>query len=251
MSNLLRKGIVSLAVCCSVIGFTAVQATAASDTVLSSVPTTELQSKLTPEQVLDLLKAGNGRYTSGKSVNYNQQKLSADAGNQGQAPLAFIFGCVDSRVIPEDVFNQPSGTLFVSRIAGNVVSPDVLGSMEFATKYAGTKLIVVMGHSQCGAVVGACKGVDNPPNALKGLLAKIAPAIKKVQSEEGDSFSCSSDTTINAIIKQNVVDEVNALIQQSPALAQMVKDKKIAVVGAVNNIVSGKVTFFDAKGDEV
>ena len=177
-------------------------------------------------------------------MKYDQRALSCLASEQGQAPYAFVFSCVDSRSIPEVVFDQPVGALFVARIAGNVVSTDVLGSMEFATAHAGTKLLIVMGHTQCGAVAGACHAVDHP-SSLKALLSKITLAVKQVHQREGKAFSCDKPATINAIARQNVVDQVHALYENSPALAKMIRSGKIKVVGAMHNIKTGRVRFFN------
>lgn len=202
------------------------------------------QTKKSPATVLQALKLGNQRYVKGARVTYDQRALSKIASKKGQAPYAFIFSCVDSRSIPEVVFDQPTGALFVSRIAGNVISPDVLGSMEFATQHAGTKLVVIMGHSQCGAVAGACAGVDKPPN-LGQLLAKIQPAVKTVQKQQKVELNCEKMQTIDQIAKKNVLDQLHQLYKDSPATKKLVRSGTIKVVGAMHNIRTGKVVFFD------
>lgn len=207
------------------------------------------QQQLSAQQVLQTLEQGNQRYVSGKTIHYNQRNLGNLASKKGQAPLAFVFNCVDSRSVPEVIFNQPVGSLFVSRIAGNVIDNHVLGSMEFATKYAGSKLVVVMGHTQCGAVAGACKGVKNPEK-LKGLLNKIKPAVKQVAEKNGHKPTCN-DKEVNQIAKQNVIDQMHALVKDSPTLGKMVKDKKIMLVGAMHNLTTGKVQFFNSSGKKI
>ncbi len=212
--------------------------------------TTYKQTKLTPTQILHRLQAGNTRYINGKAINYNQRQLSKLASQKGQAPYAFILSCIDSRSVPEEIFNQPIGALFVSRIAGNVISKDVLGSMEFATKYAGTKLIIIMGHTQCGAVIGACKGVNKPKNLAK-LLSKITPAVNEVDKEHNKTNLCNNPGVIDAMAKQNVLNQIKALYKKSPAIAKLAKEGKVKVIGVLHNIRTGKVTFFNEKGREV
>ena len=175
------------------------------------------QHNLTPNEVLERLQQGNYRYVHGKALKYNNRKLGAMGAKKGQAPLAFIFSCVDSRSVPEMVFNQPPGSLFVSRIAGNVISPDVLGSMEFATKYAGTRLVVIMGHTQCGAVAGACAKVSDPKN-LNKLLKKIRPAVGEVAAMHKGKLNCDDPKEINEIAKENVIIQMQQLLKKSKAL---------------------------------
>lgn len=221
----------------------------ASNNVDTNLITTYKQTKLTPAQVLDRLKQGNKRYQSGQSEKYDQRQLSKQAAQKGQAPLAFVFSCVDSRSVPDVIFDQPVGSMFVSRIAGNVVSTDVLGSMEFATKYAGTKLVVIMGHTKCGAVAGACAGVDTP-DKLKKMLGKIKPAVDRVASQVKKK-NCGDMKQIDAMAKRNVINQMKTLLANSPALADMQKTGKIKLVGAMHDIKTGQVTFFNIQGDDV
>ncbi|MDF1797301.1 MAG: carbonic anhydrase [Coxiellaceae bacterium] len=207
--------------------------------------TSQQQSSLSAQDVLHQLKQGNHRYTYGATVKYNQRQISQLASKKGQAPYAFIFSCVDSRSVPEVIFDQPVGAMFVSRIAGNVISTDVLGSMEFATKYAGSKLVVIMGHTQCGAVAGACSAVDKPQQ-LNLLLSKIQPAVKQFAKHKKPD--CSNMTDIDQIAKQNVVNQMHALLKNSQALAKMVREHKILLVGAMHNIKTGNVSFFSLDG---
>ncbi|MDF1654635.1 MAG: carbonic anhydrase [Coxiellaceae bacterium] len=209
--------------------------------------TADIQKTLPATDALNRLKKGNQRYASGTTVKYNQRQLSQLASQKGQAPYAFIFNCVDSRSVPEVIFDQPVGAMFVSRIAGNVVSPDVLGSMEFATKYAGSKLVVIMGHTQCGAVAGACSGVDKPQQ-LNMLLKKIDPAVQQIAKAKKGALDCKNMTEIDQIAKQNVLNQMQALLKNSKALANMVDQHKILLVGAMHNIKTGKVDFFNLKG---
>lgn len=212
--------------------------------------TAERQQQLTAEQVLTKLQKGNQRYVNGTNVVYNQKTLSKLAAQHGQAPLAFIFSCVDSRSIPEAVFDQPKGSLFVSRIAGNVIGPDVLGSMEFAAKYAGSKLVVIMGHTRCGAVAGSCSGVNTPPH-LDGLLAKIKPAVDQYKQQNKGKVDCANMTDVDGIAKQNVLDQMQDLMKDCPALSEMVTSKQIMLVGAMHDLKTGKVSFFDINGKNI
>ncbi len=206
------------------------------------------QQHITPNEAIQKLVSGNERYVSGKERNIDNRVLSRLAAKKGQAPFAFVFNCVDSRSTPEILFDQPVGALFVSRIAGNVVSPDVLGSMEFATQYAGSKLIVVMGHTQCGAVVGACSNVNEPGN-LDQLLNKIRPAIQQTEKRLGKKkLNCNDKHVIDEIAKQNVLDQMIDIYRESPATARLVRKGKIKIIGAMHNIKTGKVTFFNDQG---
>ncbi len=212
----------------------------------SKVITAEQQQALTPKQVIEKLKQGNQRFINDQGRNFNYAKAMKQS-YQGQHPIAIILSCVDSRSIPDIAFNQGLGNIFVARVAGNVVDQNMLGSMEFATKFSGAKAIVVMGHTRCGAVVGACKGVNNPAN-LKALLQQIMPAVKKVKAQQKAKFDCNSTETINAITKQNVIQQLNNILTNSPVLAQKIKENKIAFVGAMHNLATGEIEFFDAKG---
>ncbi|MDF1760834.1 MAG: carbonic anhydrase [Coxiellaceae bacterium] len=211
--------------------------------------TAETQKTLSAEDVLTQLKQGNQRYTKGETVKYNQRQLSQLASHKGQAPYAFIFNCVDSRSVPEVVFDQPVGAMFVSRIAGNVIGTDVLGSMEFSTKYAGSKLVVIMGHTQCGAVAGACSKV-NKPAQLNKLLMKIDPAVQQIAKQHKAPLDCKNMTEVNQIAKQNVLNQMRALLQNSKSLAKMVDQHKILLVGAMHDIKTGQVDFFNIDGSK-
>lgn len=219
----------------------------------SHLITKKIQANKTPQEVLKSLEAGNTRYIHGATRNYNQRELAKLASKKGQAPLAFILSCIDSRAIPEVVFNQPAGALFVARNAGNLVSTYMAGSAEFATQYVGTKLVVIMGHTQCGAIVGACKQVNKPKN-LASLLAKIKPAVSKIAAAEqvkkskNNVLNCNDKEVIDEIAKQNVLNQIAALKNDSPATEALVKSKKIMIVGAIYNLTTGKVSFFDSTG---
>lgn len=201
--------------------------------------TPEQQSELTPEKVLADLKAGNTAFVSGK---YHTPDLSAsvEAAQSGQYPKAYILSCVDSRVPVELVFNQGIGDIFVGRVAGNAENEDQLGSMEFASAVAGVKLIVVMGHEACGAVKGACDGVELGNLTL--LLEKLAPAVQGVEGYEGSRTSKNPEF-VEAVVHQNVEKTVADIRARSEVLRGLEKEGKIKIVGAYYSLKDGSVTF--------
>ncbi|WP_119344131.1 carbonic anhydrase [Facilibium subflavum] len=213
-----------------------------------SVVSAQKQANLTPDEVLQRLAQGNKRFVADKKQGKTHLLDALYSAKKGQNPLALVFNCVDSRSIANYVFDEGIGNIFVARIAGNVADENVLGSMEFAAVHAGVKAIVVMGHTQCGAVAAACQGDETGTPALDQLLDQIQPAVSIVKKEEGDAFSCNKPDTIDAIAKQNVQDQIKYIVANSKDLADMVKDKKIALVGAMHNIKTGQVTFFDQSG---
>ena len=159
--------------------------------------------------------------------------------SEGQFPFATILSCIDSRVSAELVFDQGVGDIFSIRIAGNVLNDDILGSMEFACKVAGSKLIVVLGHTRCGAVKGAVNQVKL--GKLTGLLEKIEPAIESVQKES--NFEIGAPDFIDEVVKQNVIDVVDKITQRSTILGDMVSNKEIAIVKGVYFVETGAVVF--------
>ncbi len=201
---------------------------------------TQLQQQaITPEQVLNKLKAGNQRFTENK-MNHNDFSQIRKNTASGQYPYAFVLSCIDSRSSPDLVLDQGLGNIFVGRVAGNIVNKNMLGSMEFATKHSGAKLIVVMGHTDCGAIKGACeKGGENN---LKTLLRGIYPAVKTVSSNK--KINCQNKADINAIAKQNIIDQVDNIYQDSNTIKQLVNENKVMLVGAMHNLTTGKVDFF-------
>lgn len=202
----------------------------------------------TPASVLYMLRQGNERYMNKQPINYDQRAKSKQASKDGQAPDAFIFSCVDSRSMPEVIFNQPLGKMFVGRIAGNVLDKNAVGSIEFATQYAGTKLVVIMGHTGCGAVVGSCSNVNEPRN-LKKLLKKIKPAIGEYKASHNGVVNCDDPKQIGEITKQNVLNQMKYLLKVSPATQKLVDSGQVKVVGAMHDLKTGQVTFFDGQGN--
>lgn len=198
--------------------------------------TKESQAALTPTSALELLKNGNTRFQEDISLNRNlltQASITAD----GQFPFAVVLGCIDSRASAELLFDQGLGDIFSVRVAGNVLSEDVLGSMEFACKLAGSKLIVIMGHTSCGAVRGAATGAEL--GNLTGLLSKIHPAVEEVAKAgmpEGPEL-------LNKIAETNVAHVVRDLRAKSPVLDAMISEGTVGIVGAMHNVRSGAVEF--------
>lgn len=199
------------------------------------------QQALTPEQVLEMLRAGNHRFMAG-TLTLRDHSAQVRKAALGQFPKAIVLSCVDSRVPVEDVFDRGIGDVFVTRNAGNFVNVDVLGGMEFACKVAGAKLILVMGHDDCGAVKGA---IDNVKlGNLTAMLKNIRPSVKEVTQEFGERTS-ADDEFVRKVTKQNVRDAIHNIRTQSPVLVDLEKQGDLKLVGAVYNMDSGAVEFLD------
>lgn len=201
-------------------------------------PTAEEQKALTPKSVLEDLLAGNERYVSGKLTDPNVIKR-IKATSSGQYPKAYILSCVDSRVPVEQIFDQGIGDIFVGRVAGNVDTGYQLGSIEFATKVAGAKLVIVLGHEACGAVKGACDNVEL--GNLTGLLQQIQPAVKAVRGFEDGQRNSKNREFVEAVIEKNVRLTLADLRDRSPVLAEMEKAGEIMMVGGLYSLHDGKV----------
>lgn len=205
--------------------------------------TRETQATMTPQKSLNYLKEGNIRFQNNLKANRNLLQQVNDT-SSGQFPFATILSCIDSRVSAELVFDQGLGDIFSVRIAGNFVNTDILGSMEFACKLAGTKLIVVLGHTACGAIKGACD--DAKLGNLTGMLAKIRPAVKAVVEPQDNSLRNSSNGEfVDNVSAKNVELAIQNIMKESPVLAEMAKNGEIKIVGAMYDINSGVVTFFE------
>ncbi len=205
--------------------------------------TKETQATMTPEKSLQYLKEGNLRFQKNLMANRNLLNQVEDT-SKGQFPFATILSCIDSRVSSELIFDQGIGDIFSVRIAGNFVNEDILGSMEFACKLAGTKLIVVLGHTACGAVKGAC---DNAKlGNLTGMLAKIKPAVNAVTFPEDSTLRNSSNLKfVNNVAAKNVKLSINRILEESDVLSVMQNNGEIKIVGAMYDINSGAVTFYN------
>lgn len=201
--------------------------------------TQALQAAVTPEGALEKLKEGNIRFTKKRMADRDlpQQVLAT---SNGQYPFAVVLGCIDSRVPPELIFDQGIGDIFSVRIAGNFVNADILGSLEFACRIAGAKVVLVLGHTRCGAITSACEGIEI--GNLTGMLSKLKPAVEAVAAS-GEARSTQNAGFIRQVAEKNVELTVEAIRQRSPVLIQMVENGEIAIVGAMYDVETGEVTF--------
>jgi len=201
--------------------------------------TPEMQAAKTPEAALRRLQDGNARFVAGRALNCDLlQQVRSTA--QKQAPFAAVLGCIDSRVPPELVFDQQIGAMFVARIAGNIASTDIIGSLEFATALAGAKLIVVLGHSKCGAVKGAID--DAKLGSLTGVLLQIRPAL--TQLDYKGVPSSKDKALVQRVAERNAKDAAAQLTSRSETMAGLVREGKLKIVYAMHDVASGKVAWF-------
>ena len=203
--------------------------------------TKEMQSTITPSVALEILKDGNKRFVSNLKINRNLLQ-QANETSDGQHPFAVILSCIDSRTSAELIFDQGLGDVFSVRIAGNIVNEDILGSMEFGCKVAGAKIIVVLGHTKCGAVKGACDNVAL--GNLTGLIAKIKPAVDQ-ESVTAENRNSSNGVFVENVAELNVSLSVKNILLKSPIIADMVKNGDIGIVGGIHDIATGEVKFFE------
>lgn len=203
--------------------------------------TRETQEKMTPRKALQFLQEGNKRFVNNLKAHRDLLE-QANATIDGQWPFAIILSCIDSRTSAELIFDQGLGDIFSVRIAGNIVNTDILGSMEFACKVAGSKLIVVLGHSKCGAVKGACDHVEM--GNLTELLSKIQPAVYQENTTKQNRNS-SNGPFVESVAEINVKRSVKNIIERSNILERMIENREIGIVGAMHNIETGKVTFYN------
>ena len=195
----------------------------------------------TPDEALAALVAGNERFISG-DVLVQDFHAQIEATAEGQQPFATVLSCLDSRIPPEIVFDQGIGDIFVGRVAGNIEDVNMLGSFEFASAVVGTKLLVVMGHTSCGAVKGACANaqLDN----LTDLLVQIQPAVELVRNERPNVDVCATPH-VDHIATVNVERTIKDIRRKSPVLVNLEKEGKLKIVGAMYDISTGQVTFLD------
>ncbi|NIJ44212.1 carbonic anhydrase [Wenyingzhuangia heitensis] len=205
--------------------------------------TKETQSTMTPEKSLQFLQEGNQRFQDNLKAHRNLLEQVNDT-SEGQFPFATILSCIDSRVSAELVFDQGLGDIFSIRIAGNFVNQDILGSMEFACKLAGTKLVVVLGHTSCGAIKGAC---DNAKlGNLTAMLNNIKPAVNSVTEPKEDSLRKSSNLEfVDNVSAKNVELTIERIRNESDVLSAMEQAGEIMIVGAMYNVSDGSVSFLD------
>lgn len=200
----------------------------------------ESQASLTPREALEILVEGNKRFTGNLKVNRNLLQQVNDT-RDGQWPFAVILSCIDSRTSAELIFDQGLGDIFSVRIAGNIVNEDILGSMEFACKVAGSKFIVVLGHSKCGAVKGACDHVEM--GNLTGLLRKLQPALDEEITTTNNRNSSNSEFVEN-VARINVRLTVSEITRRSPVLKEMIEAGQVGIVGAMYDVTTGDVEFY-------
>lgn len=206
-----------------------------------SATSAEKQANMTPKQALLKLKAGNQRFLSGK-MQTQDYLAQAKQGASGQYPWAVILNCMDSRSVPEFFFNQGLTDFFSLRVAGNVLNEDLLGSIEFATKAAGAPLIVVLGHTSCGAVTAACQ--DDKFGHVGSFTHKIKPVIPASKKQLGIS-NCSDPKLTNKIAENNALNVARQLREKSPIINKLIATHKIGIVAGVHNVETGAVTFFE------
>src|SRR5688572_21353883 len=200
-----------------------------------------MQQKITPQEALEILKNGNKRFVQNLKINRNLLEQVNET-RDGQWPFAVVLSCIDSRTSAELIFDQGLGDIFSIRIAGNVINDDILGSMEFACKVAGSKFVLVLGHKKCGAVKGACDHVEM--GHLSTVLAKIHPAIQEEKITKEDRHSENEDFVEN-VARINVLRSVQAIINRSAILKEMIEQGKIGICGAMYDVANGNVEFYE------
>lgn len=202
--------------------------------------TAQTQATITPDIAIEMLKAGNQRFVNNKKINRDllkQVKETAD----GQYPFAAVVSCIDSRIPTEVIFDKGIGDIFNARIAGNIVNEDILGSLEFACKLAGAKAIVVMGHTRCGAVKGACD--DAQLGNLTQMLDKIKPAVELTPTDEGEPRNSANTSFVNKVADKNVELTIQNIKKKSAVLNEMLQQGELAIIGAMYHVETGEITF--------
>lgn len=205
--------------------------------------TFETQATVTPALALQFLKEGNARFVNNLRASRDLLQ-QANETRDGQWPFATIVSCIDSRTSAELIFDQGLGDIFSVRIAGNVINTDIIGSLEFACHVAGSKLIVVLGHTSCGAIKGACDHVEL--GSLTELLSKIQPAVYEESQTPNPVMRNSKNTAfVENVANLNVRRSVRSIVNRSPILERMIAAGKVGIIGAKHDLASGEVTFFD------
>jgi carbonic anhydrase len=198
-----------------------------------STLTKEIQDIISPNKAVETLKEGNQRFLD-KNVQDRDLHIQVQNTSDGQFPYAVVLSCIDSRVPVELVFDQGVGDIFSARVAGNIINEDILGSIEYACGVAGSKAILVLGHTKCGAVTSACKGVEL--GNITALLSKVKPAIANVQERDGE-------VEVEEVTKANVHQSIKEIREKSSILADLETEGKIKIVGAVYHVEDGRVTY--------
>ncbi len=205
--------------------------------------TRALRDALTPLEAIDVLRKGNERFVNNLKANRNLLQQVNET-SDGQHPMAIVLSCIDSRTSAELIFDQGLGDIFSCRVAGNVLNEDILGSMEFACKAAGAKVVVVLGHSRCGAIKGACDGVRM--GNLTALLEKIEPAIANETATIGDRTSANAEF-VERVAELNVIHVKQQILERSEVLASMIETGEIALIGGMYDVETGAVEFYDSR----
>ena len=198
-----------------------------------STITKEIQDGISPDRAIEMLKEGNQRFLN-KNETERDLHVQVNQTSGGQFPYAAVLSCIDSRVPVELTFDQGIGDIFSARVAGNIINEDILGSIEYACGVAGSKAILVLGHTKCGAVTAACQGVEL--GNITALLSKVKPAIKEVQERTGQ-------LEVEEVTKSNVNQSIQEIREKSALLADLEKEGKIKIVGAVYHVEDGRVIF--------
>jgi carbonic anhydrase len=201
--------------------------------------TPQMQEAKTADEALKRLQDGNARFVAAEALHCDMLEQVRSTAQQ-QAPFADVLGCIDSRVPPELIFDQRIGDMFVARIAGNIASTDIIGSLEFATALAGAKLVVVLGHSECGAVKGAID--DAKLGSLTSVLQQIRPALAKLNYS--GVASSKDKALVQRVAEQNAKDAAMQLSQRSETMAALVRDKRLKIVSAMHDVATGRVAWF-------
>ena len=208
--------------------------------------TLETQQQLTPQGALELLKEGNARFRENVKAQRDLMQQVSET-SDGQWPLAVVLSCIDSRTSAELIFDQGIGDIFSARVAGNFINDDILGSMEFACKVAGAKLVVVLGHSHCGAVKGACDNVEL--GLLTRMLENIQPAVDAVAAPAAAADRTSANPDFVAdVARENVLRSVAGVTSRSEVLREMAESGSIQIVGGMHDLASGAVEFYQSFG---
>jgi len=198
--------------------------------------TKETQSVLTPQSVLEMMKEGNKRFLS-KSVADRDHHQQVKDTSTGQYPMAVVLSCIDSRVPVEIIFDKGIGDVFSARVAGNIVNEDILGSIEYSCKVAGSKVVIVLGHTKCGAVTAACQHTEL--GNITALLSKIMPAVDELVKPDMELTS----EVIEAVVVLNVKNAMELIRKDSPILKEMEDNGEIEIVGAVYDVSSGEINY--------
>src|SRR6056297_1429266 len=218
------------------------EANSSNEQLDDNVLTQEAQQALTPEQIIESLKEGNQRYVSNNLTPQDYQ-AQVEKTSSGQYPEAVVIACIDSRVPVEAIFDKSVGDIFVARVAGNFVNEDILGSTEFATAVAGSKVVVVMGHEHCGAVKSAIDDVEM--GNLTALLSNIKPAVERAEESYEGEESSSNDDFVTNVVNTNVRYTIEQMRERSSIIAELERNGDVVIAGAFYDLDTGEVTFLD------